>query len=136
MATDDKGNYGTPISYATQQEDNEITFTDPFGFVLSVKGIQSNKIIFFELDILFVWKFYLSIKNCYIFHAAGEKVVTDITGNDGSWTFMCASWTSNLGQWKIYKNGLVADEGFNLARGKVIKGNSMNRKWFKDSRQY
>ena len=38
MATDDKGNYGTPISYATQLEDNEITFTDPFGFVLSVKG--------------------------------------------------------------------------------------------------
>ena len=55
-------------------------------------------------------------------------MVTDITGNDGSWTFMCASWTSNLGQWKIYKNGLVADEGFNLARGKVIKGNSLNRK--------
>lgn len=38
MATDDKGNYGTPISYAIPEEDNEITFTDPFGFVLSVKG--------------------------------------------------------------------------------------------------
>ena len=55
-------------------------------------------------------------------------MVTDITGNDGSWTFMCASWTSNLGQWKIYKNGLVADEGFNLARGKIIKGISKNRR--------
>ena len=40
MATDDKGNYGTPISYAIPSEDNEITFTDPFGFVLSVKGKQ------------------------------------------------------------------------------------------------
>ena len=49
MATDDKGNYGTPISYATQQEDNEITFTDPFGFVLSVKGMQPINIIFFYL---------------------------------------------------------------------------------------
>ena len=39
MSTDDKGNYGTPLSYATFEEDNEITFTDPFGFVLSVKGI-------------------------------------------------------------------------------------------------
>ena len=78
-------------------------------------------------SIIFLWKFSLSIKNRNIlFYAAGEKVVTDITGNDGSWTFMCASWTSNRGQWKIYKNGLVADEGFNLARGKVIKGNSMN----------
>ena len=43
MATDDKGNYGTPISYATPQEDNEITFTDPFGFVLSVKGTLYKK---------------------------------------------------------------------------------------------
>ena len=42
MATDDKGNYGTPISYAIPQEDNEITFTDPFGFVLSVKGKPEN----------------------------------------------------------------------------------------------
>ena len=50
MATDDKGNYGTPISYATQQEDNEITFTDPFGFVLSVKGMQLINIICFEID--------------------------------------------------------------------------------------
>ena len=49
MATDDKGNYGTPISYATQQEDNEITFTDPFGFVLSVKGMQLINITFFEI---------------------------------------------------------------------------------------
>ena len=45
MATDDKGNYGTPISYATRQEDNEITFTDPFGFVLSVKGINNSEYI-------------------------------------------------------------------------------------------
>ena len=50
MATDDKGNYGTPISYATQQEDNEITFTDPFGFVLSVKGMQVSNVIIFEID--------------------------------------------------------------------------------------
>ena len=44
MATDDKGNYGTPISYAIPQEDNEITFTDPFGFVLSVKGKENLEI--------------------------------------------------------------------------------------------
>ena len=65
--------------------------------------------------------------NISCLYVAGEKVVTDITGNDGSWTFMCASWTSILGQWKIYKNGIVADEGFNLARGKIIKGISKIR---------
>ena len=53
----------------------------------------------------------------------GQKVVTDITGNDGRWTFMCASWTSVRGNWKIYRNGVVADEGINLAKGKVVKGN-------------
>ena len=59
MATDDKGNYGTPISYATQQEDNEITFTDPFGFVLSVKGIQSSHIIFFYLEMNICMEIFL-----------------------------------------------------------------------------
>ena len=44
--------------------------------------------------------------------------MTDITGNDGSWTFMCASWKSVGGKWKIYKNGKLADEGINLAKGK------------------
>ena len=51
MSTDDKGNYGTPLSYATFEEDNEITFTDPFGFVLSVKGILG-----------FVYRFMLNIQ--------------------------------------------------------------------------
>ena len=38
MNTNDKGNYGTPLSYAIQAQDNELTFTDYSGFVLSVKG--------------------------------------------------------------------------------------------------
>ena len=50
-------------------------------------------------------------------------MVTDITGNDGAWTFMCASWVSMRGEWNIYKNGIIADKGNNLAKGKVVKGN-------------
>ena len=38
MKTDDLANYGTVLSYATETEDNELTFTDYGGFVLSVKG--------------------------------------------------------------------------------------------------
>ena len=49
--------------------------------------------------------------------------MTDITGNDGTWTFMCASWKSIGGKWKIYKNGETADEGINLAKGKTVQGN-------------
>ena len=38
MMTTDKSNYGTPLSYATLSQDNEITFTDYSGFVFAVKG--------------------------------------------------------------------------------------------------
>ena len=56
--------------------------------------------------------------------------MTDITGNDGSWTFMCASWKSVGGKWKIYKNGKLADEGINLAKGKTVKGSRSTFKLF------
>ena len=38
MMTTDKSNYGTPLSYAIENQDNEITFTDYSGFVFAVKG--------------------------------------------------------------------------------------------------
>ena len=41
MSTADSDNYGTVLSYATEEEDNEITFTDYGGFVLAVKGNSS-----------------------------------------------------------------------------------------------
>ena len=47
MNTDDLTNYGTVLSYAIENEDNELTFTDYGGFVLSVKGqkvVTGNRI--------------------------------------------------------------------------------------------
>ena len=38
LSTDDGDNYGTPLSYATAEEDNELTLTDYSGFVLAVAG--------------------------------------------------------------------------------------------------
>ena len=38
MSTTDLANYGTVLSYAVDNEDNELTFTDYGGFVLSIKG--------------------------------------------------------------------------------------------------
>ena len=46
--------------------------------------------------------------------------MTDVTANDGSWTFLCASWASRGGLWKIYKNGALADHGQGLAEGLVV----------------
>jgi hypothetical protein len=39
MSTNDLANYGTILSYATKHDDNEVTFTDYGGFVLSIKGM-------------------------------------------------------------------------------------------------
>ena len=78
MNTNDLTNYGTVLSYAVENEDNELTFTDYGGFVLSVKG---------------------------------QKVVTDITANDGTWTFICSAWKSTNGQWAIFVNGHLTDRG-------------------------
>lgn len=52
----------------------------------------------------------------------GEKVITDVTANDDHWHFICVSWSSAKGQWKIYKDGLLNDEGQNLASGSLIPG--------------
>ncbi len=89
MNTDDLANYGTVLSYAVPSQDNEITFTDYGGFVLSVKG---------------------------------QKVVTDITANDGTWTFLCAAWKSRLGLWAIFVNGQLIDSGNRLAENEVLEG--------------
>lgn len=92
MNTDDLANYGTVLSYATQSEDNELTFTDYGGFVLSVKG---------------------------------QKVVTDITANDGTWTFLCAGWKSPLGLWAVFVNGDLVDSGGRLAENEKIEGGGL-----------
>ena len=54
---------------------------------------------------------------------AGQKVITDVTGNDGRWTHLCAGWASRGGRWEVAKNGRVVDQGVGLAEGKTIKGN-------------
>ena len=38
MSTTDRDNYGTVLSYAVEEEDNELVFTDYGGFVLAVGG--------------------------------------------------------------------------------------------------
>lgn len=49
--------------------------------------------------------------------------MTDITANDGVWTFLCVSWTSQEGIWAIYKDGLKVDEGSGLAAGQKVEAN-------------
>ena len=55
-------------------------------------------------------------------------MVTDVTGNDGSWNFICTAWKSDRGQWIIFKNGRIIRAGRGLAQGQTIRGDT-NRKY-------
>ncbi|GAB6029547.1 hypothetical protein CHUAL_005296 [Chamberlinius hualienensis] len=87
LKTEDKLNYGTPISYATKESDNCLTLTDANGFVLYING---------------------------------EKVITDVTANDGQWHFICVTWSANNGSWVVYKDSAVGDTGVGLSINKQI----------------
>lgn len=58
--------------------------------------------------------------NGFVFYVNGEEVITDVTVNDGRWHFICVTWNSSGGQWKIFLDGQVSDEGDALASGTSI----------------
>ncbi|XP_077500331.1 sushi, von Willebrand factor type A, EGF and pentraxin domain-containing protein 1-like isoform X2 [Amblyomma americanum] len=87
LKTTDRYNYGTPFSYATDDVDNMLTFTDYSGFVLYVNG---------------------------------ERVITDVTANDGYWHHVCFSWSSAGGLWSVLKDGRLVESGVGLAAGVEI----------------
>ena len=68
--------------------------------------------------------FYLtSLQHCFIFvWRAGNKVVTDVTTNNGLWTFLCAQWASSDGHWAIFQDAILLDEGKGLSKGETIQG--------------
>ncbi|CAB4066558.1 CSMD [Lepeophtheirus salmonis] len=71
-------------------------------------------------------EFTLTDYNGFVLSIKGEKVVTDITANDGTWTFICGLWSSlPSGTWRIYKNGILMDYGHGLAKNKSIEGNGI-----------
>ena len=105
MSSEDTDNYGTPFSYATAEEDNEAS---------KCKCTEISREIYLQLTITDYNGFVLSV--------AGEKVVTDVTANDGLWHFICTSWLSETGEWYVYKDGVLSDSGEGLAKGSHIKG--------------
>jgi CUB/sushi domain-containing protein len=52
----------------------------------------------------------------------GERIVTDITANDGFWHSVCVMWHSSNGEWSIYIDAKLGDNGTGLANGTFIPG--------------
>jgi CUB/sushi domain-containing protein len=64
------------------------------------------------------FKLYFS----FVLYVNGEWIVTDITANDGSWHSVCVMWHSANGEWSIYIDGKLGDNGTGLASGTFIPG--------------
>ncbi|XP_041475001.1 sushi, von Willebrand factor type A, EGF and pentraxin domain-containing protein 1-like isoform X1 [Lytechinus variegatus] len=51
-----------------------------------------------------------------------ENIVSDITGNDGRWHHIVATWDSNGGTYTMYKDGVLEANGTGLASGTTVPG--------------
>ena len=69
-----------------------------------------------------LFKLQLQFSSCLSRAFSGNKVVTDVTANDGTWTFLCAVWSSGEGYWAVFQDAILADEGKGLSKGETIMG--------------
>ena len=61
----------------------------------------------------------------FVVYINGQKIITDITANDGYWHFLCITWEGQFGTWKVYLDGFLKDNGTSLSNGTVIKGQNI-----------
>ncbi|XP_059487265.1 sushi, von Willebrand factor type A, EGF and pentraxin domain-containing protein 1-like isoform X2 [Neocloeon triangulifer] len=58
----------------------------------------------------------------FVVYINGERVVTDVSANDGMWHLVCLLWSSQNGSWSLYKDGVQAEGGHGLATSTSIPG--------------
>nr|XP_042895666.1 sushi, von Willebrand factor type A, EGF and pentraxin domain-containing protein 1 isoform X2 [Parasteatoda tepidariorum] len=56
----------------------------------------------------------------FVLYVNMDKVVTDVTANDGHWHHLCVTWSSRQGAWAFYKDGVQQDNGTGLAPNTFI----------------
>ncbi|XP_046472081.1 sushi, von Willebrand factor type A, EGF and pentraxin domain-containing protein 1 isoform X1 [Neodiprion pinetum] len=61
--------------------------------------------------------------NGFVIYINGNRVVTDITANDGYWHFVCVTWENVFGFWQVFVDGIVRENGTQLASETLIEGN-------------
>ena len=112
IQTNDHFNYGSLISYATEEIDNAFTFTDYNGFVLYINGEN----VITDIKIIDnIWHFLCGNENLCIIFKNYLKVCD----------FVLVSWTSTEGRYEIYLDGNLNADGYNLSRSNPIKGNGI-----------
>lgn len=67
------------------------------------------------------WKNYIYTYR-FVLYVNGEKIVTDVKVNDGYWHFLCVTWESEYGTWRVFVDGILRDNGIRLAQGTVVQG--------------
>lgn len=55
------------------------------------------------------------------FHQFFFNRQTSVTANDGAWHHICLSWEKSSGSRKLYKDGVIKQEGTNFKRGHTIR---------------
>ncbi|XP_026284194.1 sushi, von Willebrand factor type A, EGF and pentraxin domain-containing protein 1 isoform X1 [Frankliniella occidentalis] len=66
--------------------------------------------------------FTLTDYNGFVLYVNGNKIVTDVSTNDGLWHHVCVTWQSNLGLWSIYLDGFLSDSGAMLSPNSKVNG--------------
>lgn len=73
----------------------------------------------------FIDKFSLSsfpLSYSFVLYVNGDRVVTDVSANDGLWHHVCILWQSNHGLWHLYLDGALRDNGSMLSPNNSILG--------------
>ena len=93
-----------------------------FAFALRDKfNIQAIVLHYDLLTIFFLCQLTITDYNGFVLSVKGEKIVTDVTANDGRWHFLSVTWSSSGGQWRVYKDGQLQDRGEGLATDQLIQ---------------
>ncbi|KRT85211.1 EGF domain-containing protein, partial [Oryctes borbonicus] len=58
-----------------------------------------------------------------VFYINNKKIYSDIQLNDGFWHNFCFTWDSEDGNYRIYVDGKVIQQGENFAKGELLEGN-------------
>ncbi|XP_034255699.1 sushi, von Willebrand factor type A, EGF and pentraxin domain-containing protein 1-like isoform X2 [Thrips palmi] len=66
--------------------------------------------------------FTLTDYNGFVLYVNGDRVVTDVSANDGLWHHICVLWQSNQGLWSIHLDGVLRDMGSGLSSNHHVRG--------------